>query len=80
MSARKASTLGLSYPTTLKGFDILRGVIIQELSRSDEVLRGEIEADEAYFGGKQKGKRGKGAGGKTIVFEILEEAARFQSR
>jgi transposase len=46
VSARKASIqLGLSYPTTLKGFDILRGAILQDLSRSDEVLRGEIEMD-----------------------------------
>ena len=68
MSAPKASIqLGLSYPTTLKGFDILRGVVLRELSRSDDVLRGEIEADESYFGGKRKGKRGRGAGGKTIV-------------
>jgi transposase len=58
ISARKASIqLGLSYPTTLKGFDILRSTILRELSRSDEVLRGEIEADESYFGGKRKGKR-----------------------
>jgi transposase len=77
MSARKASfQLGLSYPTTLKGFDILRCVILQELSRSDEVLRGEIEADESYFGGKRKGKRGRGAGGKTIVFGILERGGK----
>jgi transposase len=77
MSARKASIqLGLSYPTTLKGFDILRGVILRDLSRSDEVLRGEIEADESYFGGKRKGKRGRGAGGKTIVFGILERGGR----
>jgi len=77
VSARKASIqLGLSYPTTLKGFDILRGVILQELSRSDQVLKGEIEADESYFGGKRKGKRGRGAGGKTIVFGILERGGK----
>jgi transposase len=77
MSARKASIqLGLSYPTTLKGFDILRGVILRELSRSDDVLRGEIEADESYFGGKRKGKRGRGAGGKMIVFGILERGGK----
>jgi transposase len=58
VSARKASVqLGLSYPTTLKGFDILRKVIVRELSRSEEVLRGEIEADESYFGGKRKGNQ-----------------------
>ena len=77
VSARKASIqLGLSYPTTLKGFDILRGTILRELSRSDEVLRGEIEADESYFGGKRKGKSGRGAGGKTIVFGILERGGK----
>jgi transposase len=77
VSAHKAGIqLGLSYPTTLKGFDILRGVILRELSRSDEVLRGEIEADESYFGGKRKGKRGRGAGGKTIVFGILERGGK----
>ena len=77
VSARKSSIhLGLSYPTTLKGFDILRSAILRELSRSDDVLRGEIEADESYFGGKRKGKRGRGAGGKTIVFGILERGGK----
>jgi transposase len=77
VSARKSSIqLGLSYPTTLKGFDILRSVILRELSRSDDILRGEIEADESYFGGKRKGKRGRGAGGKTIVFGILERGGK----
>jgi transposase len=77
LSARKASIqLGLSYPTTLKGFNILRRCVLRELSRSDEVLRGEIEADESYFGGKRKGKRGRGAAGKTIVFGILERGGR----
>jgi transposase len=60
----------------LKGFDILRGSILRELSRSDEVLRGEIEADESHFGGKRKGKRGRGASGKTIVFGILERGGK----
>ena len=32
----------------------------------------EIEADESYFGGRRKGKRGRGSGSKTIVFGILE--------
>ncbi|MFO0796024.1 MAG: IS1595 family transposase [Gemmataceae bacterium] len=32
--------------------------------------------DESYFGGKRKGKRGRGAGGKVAVFGILERAGR----
>jgi transposase len=37
-----------------------------------ELLRGEVEADESYFGGRRKGKRGRGAAGKVPVFGILE--------
>jgi transposase len=73
VSARKASKqTGLGYPATLKSFDTIRHAIVQQLAKSDKTLKGEIEADEAYFGGKRKGKRGRGAGGKTIIFGILE--------
>ena len=34
---------------------------------------GEVELDEAYFGPRRiRGKRGRGAGGKTIVFGIFK--------
>jgi transposase len=73
ISARKATKeAGLSYKTTLKGYDIIRHAIVEELAKSDDLLKGEVEADEAYFGGKRKGNRGRGAAGKTIVFGILE--------
>ena len=32
---------------------------------------GEIEVDESYFGGKRKGKRGRGAAGKVPVFGLF---------
>lgn len=36
-------------------------------------LCGIVELDESYFGAKRiQGKRGRGAGGKTIVFGILK--------
>jgi transposase len=36
-------------------------------------LQGELEADESYFGPKRvRGKRGRGAGNKTIVFGLLK--------
>ena len=67
VNARKASIqLGLSYTTTLKGFNILRKVILRELSRSDEVLRSKIEADESYFGEKRKRKIGRVVGEATV--------------
>ncbi len=73
LSAKTASKqMQLDYKTTLKAFDTLRFSILEELAKSDRVLKGEIEADEAYFGGKRKGNRGRGARNKTIVFGILE--------
>lgn len=73
LSAKTASKqMQLDYKTTLKAFDTLRFSILEELAKTDRVLKGEIEADEAYFGGKRKGNRGRGARNKTIVFGILE--------
>ena len=57
VSARKASAeMGISYKTTLKAYDILRKAIAEELSKRDEIMKGEIKLDESYFGGKRKGK------------------------
>ena len=36
------------------------------------MFEGEIEADESYFGGTRKGKRGRGAVGKVAVFGLLK--------
>lgn len=81
VSARTASTeVHLSYKTTLKAYGIIRGSIVSRLSQEDEVLKGEIELDESYFGGRRKGKRGRGAAGKTIVFGILERGGKVSVR
>ena len=47
---------------------------IFELSQFQSVpLKGQIEVDESYFGARRvKGKRGRGASGKTIVFGLLK--------
>jgi transposase len=37
-----------------------------------ELFDGEIELDESYFGGTRKGKRGRGAADKMIVFGLLK--------
>jgi len=62
----------LCYKTTLRAYDVIRRTIAEELAVDDEALIGELEADEAYFGGKRKGKRGRGSRNKTIVYGILE--------
>ena len=46
---------------------------IAELCETQSPFSGEIEVDESYFGARRiKGKRGRGASGKTIVFGILK--------
>jgi transposase len=72
LSARKiAEQIDLSYPTVLKGLTVIRMAIIAN-SPNQHLLAGEIEVDESYFGGKRKGKRGRGAFNKVPVFGILE--------
>jgi transposase len=72
-SARKAAKeVKVNYNTALKAFDAMRRVIVNELAKNDLVLKGEIEADESYFGGRRKGRRGRGSRNKAIVYGILE--------
>ena len=37
-------------------------------------MDGEVEIDEAYFGGRRKGKRGRGAANKTAVIGIADRS------
>jgi len=46
---------------------------IAEFCESKTPFKGEVEVDESYFGAKRvRGKRGRGAAGKTPVFGILQ--------
>ena len=45
--------------------------LVSAVEGKGECLEGEVEMDESYFGGKRKGKRGRGAEGKIPVFGIL---------
>jgi transposase len=72
LSARKiAQQVGLSYPTVLRAVTVLRMAIVAGQAE-EEFVKGEIELDETYFGGRRKGKRGRGAAGKVPVFGIYE--------
>ena len=55
----------------------IRMVINHHLAlAADEVFEGSIELDESYFGGWCKGRRGRGAAGKVVVFRILKRNGR----
>ena len=42
-------------------------------------VEGLVEVDESYFGGVRKGKRGRGAAGKTPVFGILKRGGKVHT-
>ena len=77
LSARRtAKEPGLSYMTVHDRFMHYRYKIAEFLYKEFRKFNGEIEIDESYFGGKRKGKRGRGAYNKAIVFGILERNGR----
>ena len=69
-----ALQVGVSYPTALRVFTVIRRAILA--GQDPGLLRREVEADESYFGGRRKGKRGRGAAAKVPVFGILERRGR----
>ena len=71
-TARIASSLvGVNKTTASYYFQRLRQLIYDH-SEHLELLEGEVEVDESYFGGRRKGKRGRGAAGKVPVFGLLK--------
>ena len=38
---------------------------------ADEVFEGSVELDESYFGGRRKGRRGRGAAGKVELSSVF---------
>jgi transposase len=71
-----ARVVRCGYPTAHAKYTRFR-LAIQALTAAEKrKLLGELELDESYFGGKRKGKRGRGAAGKVAVFGILERAGK----
>ena len=57
ISARQATReVSVSYPTALNAFDSIRYSILYNLAKTDDVLKGKIEADEVLFWRKKKRK------------------------
>lgn len=74
-TARAAAELtGIQANTAIRFFMRLRQLIASKLPSYE--LAGEIEADESYFGGRRKGKRGRGAAGKVAVFGLLKRGGK----
>jgi transposase-like protein len=78
LTASDAARLsGLTRKTVTMIFLKIRGRLAEECERDSPLSADEVEVDESYFGARRvRGKRGRGAGGKTIVFGLLKRDGR----
>src|SRR3990167_7187183 len=75
-TARTTAVLvGVNKSTASYYFHRLRELIFKAVE-DETPFSGEIEVDESYFGGKRKGKRGRGAAGKVPVFGLLKRGGK----
>src|ERR1700689_515128 len=71
-ATQAASLTGISVRSVNAIFLRIRSRLAEECERSSP-FQGELEADESYFGPRRvRGRRGRGAHGKTIVFGLLK--------
>ncbi len=68
-----AELTGLTRKSVTTIFLKIRQRIAEECERASPLSCGEVEVDESYFGARRvRGKRGRGASGKTPVFGLLK--------
>ena len=78
-SVRKISEqMNLAYNTVYTAIETIRYSILAHAEDAFDLLGGEIELDESYFGGRRKGNRGRGAAGKVPVFGVLERQGKVR--
>ena len=71
-TARTAAHLVNVNKTTVSYYFLRLRKLIYNHCEALEMFDGEVEVDESYFGGRRKGKRGRGALGKVPVFGLLK--------
>jgi transposase-like protein len=74
LTANKTAQLAaMTHQSVNRIFLKIRNRIAEEAERASPFTSCEVEVDESYFGARRvKGKRGRGAGGKTKVFGIFK--------
>lgn len=79
-TARTVAVLvGVNKSTASYYFHRLRELIYKAVEDATP-FSGEIEVDESYFGGRRKGKRGRGAAGKVPVFGLLKRGGKVYTK
>ena len=77
---RLAQDLGVDVKVVSRVYQRLREALFYLTELEAGRLKGEIELDEAYFGGRRKGRRGRGAAGKSVVFGLLERDGKVYTK
>ncbi len=67
--------LGVTYKTAWRMFKLIRS----RLDEDNDPFSGDVEADESYFGGPRRGKRGRGTENKTPVIGVVERQGRIKA-
>ena len=76
-----AALVGTNRKTAIYYFHRLREIIVYDLEQeAGAVFGGEIEVDGSYFGGRRKGKRGRGAAGEVPVFGLLKRKGKVYTK
>lgn len=73
-ASKTAAILQINRNTINRYYNLLRMCILEyQVKQEQSCMGGEFELDESYFGAKRiRGKRGRGAAGKTPVFGLLK--------
>lgn len=79
-AAQCALDLGLGYQSVTRVYNRIRNLLTHLCELEGAKMSGEIELDESYFGGRRKGQRGRAAGGKSVVFGLLERDGRVYTK
>ena len=75
-AAQLQREIGVTYKTAWRMFKQIRSMLNEDIMK----LLGEVEVDETYIGGRQRGKRGRGAANKTIVIGAVERNGKVIAR
>jgi len=79
-TARTAAQLAGVNAKTAAFYFLRPRQVIERATADDTPFAGEVEVDESYFGGTRKGKRGRGAAGKTPVFGLWKRGGKVYAK
>ena len=76
-ATQTAIIAGVNRNTANLYFSYFRKLILEQSLKDAQAELGEFELDESYFGARRvRGKRGRGAAGKTPVFGLLKRGGK----